>query len=139
MGPIRGQIVTPLPSIGDAIAGRDVAGRELRISGHPESDRLVLSIWQSGRCLATVRLARADVPEVTRALVASLVPAAAEPEPEPPWGSPDRSAGRFSPATVHDLLGSRRPDERRPGALGDGLRELGRRLRRFTFPGDPRD
>jgi hypothetical protein len=66
--------VTPLPAIGDVVAGRDVAGRELRISGHPESDRVVLSIWQSGHCLATVRLARADVPEVTRALVAGLVP-----------------------------------------------------------------
>jgi hypothetical protein len=51
-----------------------VAGRELRISGHPESDRVVLSIWQDGRCQATVRLARSDVPEVTRALVAGLVP-----------------------------------------------------------------
>jgi len=69
------QSVTPLPAIGDVFSGQDAAGRELRISGHPESDRLVLSIWQSGHCLATVRLARADVPEVTRALVAALVPA----------------------------------------------------------------
>jgi len=68
------QTVTPLPSIGDVVPGRDVAGRELRISGHPESDRVVLSIWQDGRCQATVRLARSDVPEVTRALVAGLVP-----------------------------------------------------------------
>lgn len=68
------QTVTPLPSIGDVVPGQDVAGRELRISGHPDADRVVLSIWQSGRCLATVRLARADIPEVTRALVAGLVP-----------------------------------------------------------------
>ena len=68
------QTVTPLPSIGEVFAGQDAAGRELRISGHPNSDRVVLSIWQSGRCLATVRLARADVPDVTRALVAGLVP-----------------------------------------------------------------
>ena len=68
------QTVTPLPSIGEVIAGQDVAGRELRVSGHPDADRVVLSIWQSGRCLATVRLARADVPEVARALIAGLVP-----------------------------------------------------------------
>ncbi len=72
------QTVTPLPSIGEVIAGQDVAGRELRISGHPDADRLVLSIWQSGRCLATVRLARGDVPDVARALVAGLVPVPGE-------------------------------------------------------------
>jgi hypothetical protein len=120
------QTVTPLPSIGDVIAGRDVAGRELRISGHPSSDRLVLSIWQDGRCQATVRLARADVPEVTRALVASLVPVP-EPHPETQPG-PGRSG------TVHQL---------RPGAApeaGTTLREVtdriattvAHRIRRFT-------
>jgi hypothetical protein len=90
------QTVTPLPAIGDVIAGQDVAGRELRISGHPDSDRLVLSIWQSGRCLATVRLARADVPEVTRALVAGLVPLPSEPSSGPDL--PDAE-----PGTVHQL------------------------------------
>jgi hypothetical protein len=74
------QTVTPLPSTGDVIVGRDIAGRALRISGHPESDRVVLSIWQQGRCLATVRLARADVPEVARALVAGLIPAQEAPQ-----------------------------------------------------------
>jgi hypothetical protein len=69
-----GQTVTPLPTIGDMVVGRDVAGRLLRISSHPQSDRVVLSIWQDGRCLATVRLARTDVPDVTRALVSGLVP-----------------------------------------------------------------
>jgi hypothetical protein len=78
------QTVTPLPSIGEVIEGQDVAGRELRISGHPDSDRVVLSIWQSGRCLATVRLARADVPEVANALITSLVPVPVQPEPSHP-------------------------------------------------------
>src|SRR5687768_6740146 len=89
------QTVTPLPSIGEVVPGRDVAGRELRISGHPESDRVVLSIWQDGRCQATVRLARADVPEVTRALVAGLVPL---PTPDPPAGAPPARTG-----TVHQF------------------------------------
>jgi hypothetical protein len=86
------QTVTPLPSIGDVVPGRDVPGRELRISGHPESDRVVLSIWQDGRCQATVRLARADVPEVTRALVAGLVPVPQQPD-----------ANRGPTGTVHQL------------------------------------
>jgi hypothetical protein len=88
------QTVTPLPLIGDVVPGRDVAGRELRISGHPESDRVVLSIWQDGQCQATVRLARADVPGVTRALVSGLVPVPQRPpgtvhqlRPEPVTGS----------------------------------------------------
>jgi hypothetical protein len=76
-----GQIVTPLPSIGEVIPGQDVAGRSLRISGHPESDRVVLSIWQDGRCLATVRVARADLPDLTHALVSSAITA---PEPDGP-------------------------------------------------------
>lgn len=66
--------VTPLPSIGEVFAGQDVSGRTLRVSAHPDADRTVLSIWQDGRCLATVRLFPADVPEVIRALAAGLVP-----------------------------------------------------------------
>jgi hypothetical protein len=119
--------VTPLPTIGDVVAGRDVAGRELRISGHPESDRVVLSIWQFGECLATVRLARADVPEVTRALVAGLVPTSSE-----------RDQDATQNATVHRLperAGRSGPAPTLSDRLGGGLREFGRRLRGF----DPRD
>ena len=100
--------VTPLPSIGDVIPGRDVAGRELRISGHPESDRVVLSIWQDGRCQATLRLARADVPEVTRALAASLVP----------------TTDGGHPGTVHELHPSSRPGT----GTGTSLREVTDRI-----------
>ena len=64
---------TPLPSHGDVVVGRDRAGRVLRVSGHPEHDRVVLSIWQEGHCLATVRLAAADVPDLVRALVDAAV------------------------------------------------------------------
>jgi hypothetical protein len=96
------QYVTPLPAIGDVIAGRDVAGRALRISGHPESDRLIVSIWQDGHCQATVRLAPADIPEVTRALISTLVP------------PPGRENAR--PATVHQL---RRTPDAGPGAMSN--------------------
>jgi hypothetical protein len=65
--------VTPVPSQGDVVVGRDRAGRVLRVSAHPELDRVVLSIWQDGQCLATVRLAAADVPDLVRVLVAAAV------------------------------------------------------------------
>ena len=38
--------VSPLPSRGTVLVGRDVAGRTLRVSSHPEVGRVVLSIWQ---------------------------------------------------------------------------------------------
>jgi len=65
-----------------------VAGRELRISGHPESDRVVLSIWQDAQCLATFRLAPEDVPNLVRSLVSTALP---DPVPEQAtgtWGTP---------------------------------------------------
>jgi hypothetical protein len=65
--------VAPVPSRGDIIVGRDAAGRVLRVSGHPELDRVVLSIWQDGRCLATVRLASRDVPDLVRSLVDAAI------------------------------------------------------------------
>lgn len=60
--------VTPVPRIGDVVAGRDAMGRVLRISAHPSSDRVVLSIWQDGTCLATVRLAGEDLERLTTVL-----------------------------------------------------------------------
>jgi hypothetical protein len=56
------------------LLGRDVVGRALRVSSHPEAGRVVLSIWQDATCVATVRLAEQDVPELVRALSAALVP-----------------------------------------------------------------
>jgi len=65
--------VSPLPSRGSVLLGRDVAGRSLRISSHPEAGRVVLSIWDHDRCVGTVRLGEADVPELVRSLAACLV------------------------------------------------------------------
>lgn len=65
---------TPLPAHGDVVVGRDRAGRVLRVSAHPEFDRVVLSIWQEGQCLATVRLAAADVPDLVKVLVTAALP-----------------------------------------------------------------
>lgn len=66
--------MTPAPQRGTVLVGRDVAGRALRVSAHPEHGRVVLSVWQGAQCLATVRLAEADVPELVRALAETLVP-----------------------------------------------------------------
>lgn len=65
--------MTPAPHRGTVLVGRDVAGRALRVSAHPEHGRVVLSIWQGAQCLATVRLAESDVPELVRALAETLV------------------------------------------------------------------
>ncbi|WP_426566017.1 hypothetical protein ACPPVT_05475 [Angustibacter sp. McL0619] len=67
--------VSPLPSRGTVLVGRDVAGRTLRVSPHPEVGRVVLSIWQDSICVATFRLAEADVPDLLKVLAQGLLPA----------------------------------------------------------------
>jgi hypothetical protein len=54
--------------------GRDVVGRALRVSAHPEHGRVVLSIWQDSVCMGTLRLAPQDVPDLVRCLAAAVVP-----------------------------------------------------------------
>ena len=53
--------------------GRDIAGRRLRVSSHPEAARVVLSIWQDDVCQATFRLAEDDVPELVKILTLTLI------------------------------------------------------------------
>ena len=65
--------VAPLPRGGTALVGRDVRGRALRVTPHPERGRVVLSIWDDDRCLATVRLAAEDVLVLVRGLSGCLV------------------------------------------------------------------
>ncbi len=66
--------VSPLPRHGAALTGRDRAGRTLRIAQHRESSRVVLSVWQDGTCLATVRLAPEDVADLIAELTRTLLP-----------------------------------------------------------------
>jgi hypothetical protein len=66
-------IVSPLPQHGDVVVGRDLAGRTLRISSHPELGRVVLSIWQDSVCRATFRLAPEDVPAFVEVLARSVL------------------------------------------------------------------
>jgi len=72
-GHTQGMAVSPLPTRGTVLVGRDIAGRSLRISSHPQAGRVVLSIWDHERCVATVRLAETDVPDLVRSLTACLV------------------------------------------------------------------
>jgi hypothetical protein len=65
--------ISPLPRHGDVIVGRDVIGRTLRISGHPESGRVVLSIWQDTVCRATLRLSPEDVPHFVEMLTRAAI------------------------------------------------------------------
>ena len=65
--------ISPLPRHGDVIVGRDVTGRTLRISGHPESGRVVLSIWQDNVCRATLRLSPEDVPQFVEMLTRTAI------------------------------------------------------------------
>jgi len=64
----------PAPRRGDVVVGRDTVGRALRISSHPEYGRVVLSLWQDGRCIGTVRLAPEDVPDLVRSLTSAVLP-----------------------------------------------------------------
>lgn len=65
--------VSPIPRHGDVVVGRDVPGRTLRVSGHPETGRVVLSIWQDSVCRATLRLAPSDVAQVVAMLTRTAV------------------------------------------------------------------
>lgn len=73
--------VSPLPRDGGVLAGRDRAGRTLRIARHTETARVVLSVWQDATCVATVRLAPEDVAELIAQLSRTLVPPAADQRP----------------------------------------------------------
>lgn len=66
--------VSPLPRDGATLSGRDRKGRTLRIARHAASERVVLSIWQDGSCLATVRLAPEDVVDLVAQLTRTLLP-----------------------------------------------------------------
>lgn len=66
--------ISPLPARGAVLQGRDAAGRFLRVSAHPSAGRVVLSIWQDGTCVATVRLDENDIPELVKVLAAGLLP-----------------------------------------------------------------
>ncbi|MBM6403975.1 hypothetical protein JQN72_06935 [Phycicoccus sp. CSK15P-2] len=50
-------------------------GRALRVTWHPEADVVVLSVWRENVCVATTRVAPADVPALVEVLVGGLADA----------------------------------------------------------------
>ena len=91
----------PSPRGSSVVGGRDRAGRALRVTAHPEADRVVVSTWQERTCVATVRLACTDVPDLVGALSAAAIACAADALAVAP---PDRPG---APATVGGSLGPR--------------------------------
>lgn len=47
-------------------------GRWMRVTWHDEADLVVLSLWRASGCIGTMRVARADVPDLVNALVEGL-------------------------------------------------------------------
>lgn len=64
--------VLPFPPLGEVFVGRDAVEKGLRVSWHPEADRLVLSVWRGERCACTVRLTVSDAARLAAALVDGL-------------------------------------------------------------------
>ena len=64
--------VTPLPSRGSIFGDVRDDGRGLRVSWHPELGCVVLSVWKDDACVATARVATADVPRLINVLVEGL-------------------------------------------------------------------
>jgi hypothetical protein len=60
--------VTSLPLAGEVFLDSRGSGRALRVSWHPESDLVVLSLWQGDTCTGTFRLPVEDVPDLVDAL-----------------------------------------------------------------------
>jgi len=69
--------ISPLPRRGGVHFDQRDAGRALRVSAHPETGLVTISIWRGDHCVATHQLATADVPDLIQLLASSLVPPAA--------------------------------------------------------------
>jgi hypothetical protein len=68
--------VSPLPRRGGVHFDLRDAGRALRVSAHPETGSVTISIWRGDHCVATHQVAAADVPDLIKLLATSLAPPA---------------------------------------------------------------
>lgn len=73
--------MTPLPGPGRWVADGRGEGRAIRVSSHPESGFLIVSIWRAGMCVGTVQLRPSEAADVIGALSSSLAALIAEPAP----------------------------------------------------------
>jgi hypothetical protein len=68
--------VLPFPASGDVFGDQRGGGRWMRATWHPEAGCVVLSVWRATTCIATMRVARADVPGLVAVLVGGLAESA---------------------------------------------------------------
>jgi hypothetical protein len=68
--------VSPLPRRGGVQFDQRGSGRALRVSAHPETNAVMISIWHGDHCVATHQVATGDVPELINLLANALVPSA---------------------------------------------------------------
>jgi hypothetical protein len=57
-------LARPLPRTGGVFLDPRGEDRSLRVSWHPESDVVVLSLWRDNLCVGTFRLAVDEVPDL---------------------------------------------------------------------------
>jgi hypothetical protein len=65
-------IARPLPATGSIFLDARGGDRALRVSWHPESGLVVLSLWRDDVCAGSFRLAVDEVPELIETLRAGL-------------------------------------------------------------------
>jgi len=73
--------VSPLPRRGGVHFDARNDGRALRVSAHPETGSVVLSIWRGDECVATHYVAAGELPDLIKMLATTLVEASAEQRP----------------------------------------------------------
>lgn len=66
--------VSPIPRRGGLHFDPRHDGRALRISAHPETGTVTISIWRGDACVATHRVPADDVPDLIQMLAKTLVP-----------------------------------------------------------------
>ena len=66
--------VSPLPRRGGVSFDRRDDGRALRVSAHPETGSVTISVWRAERCVATHQMSASDVPQLIEMLANALVP-----------------------------------------------------------------
>ena len=73
--------VSPLPRRGGVHFDARNDGRALRVSAHPETGSVVLSIWRGDECVATHYVAAGELPDLIKMLATTLVESSVEQRP----------------------------------------------------------
>ena len=69
--------VSPLPRRGGVSFDRRDDGRALRVSAHPETGSVTISIWRDDRCVATHQIVATEMPQLIEMLANALVASSA--------------------------------------------------------------